>query len=287
MQNKYVAYVRVSSEKQGRSGLGLQAQKDIIMHNVGGENIVGWYEEVHTGKNLNFLPQLILAKERAKKESLILVLAKTDRLRNTQQALDLVDELTPGGVFFCNVGRNADKFMLTLFFAFAEKERLEISIRTKAALAVLKSKGVKLGRPFKVKPKTYYLRIAKIGGYARFLKSINDPHNISAFNVSILLRQRGFTYQEIANYLNGNGHITPNCSFWRAAGVLRLIRKYLKYLDLTIETMDREKAAKLIDHFLLQCKYDSYDVYKLGKGRESDTKECKKKEKRLCLGQEA
>lgn len=232
MTQKYIAYTRVSSQKQGRSGLGLQAQKEIIKHNVGEENIIAWYEEVHSGKNLDSLPQLIIAKERAKKENYVLVIAKTDRLRNTQQALDLVDELKPEGVFFCNVGRNADKFLLTLFFAFAEKERLEISIRTKAAFAVLKAKGVKLGRPFKKKSEEKHLEIAKIGAQARFLKSVNDPKNMAAFRVAIILRQKGFSYKKIANYLNAKGYLTPNNAKWREAGVLRLIKKYNKQVDI-------------------------------------------------------
>lgn len=226
MNNKYIAYIRVSSEKQGRSGLGLQAQKEIIKHNVGEENIIEWYEEVHSGKNLDSLPMLNRAKERAKKEGYILVIAKTDRLRNTQQALDLVDELSPTGVFFCNVSRNADKFMLTLFFAFAEKERLEISIRTKAALAVLKSKGIKLGRPFKKKTKEQHDRIAKMGAQARFIKSVNDTRNQSAFSIAVVLRAKGYSYLKIAAYLNEKGYPTPLNKKWREAGILRLIKKY-------------------------------------------------------------
>lgn len=232
MAQKYIAYVRVSSEKQGRTGLGLQAQQEIIKHNVGEENIIEWYEEVHSGKDLDSLPVLNAAKERAKKEGHILVIAKTDRLRNTQQALDLVDELSPTGVFFCNVSRNADKFLLTLFFAFAEKERLEISIRTKAALAILKAKGVKLGRPFKKKSKEKHLEIARIGAQARFLKSVNDPNNLAAFRVAIILRQQGLSYKKIANYLNSEGLSTPSNAKWREAGVLRLIKKYNKHIEL-------------------------------------------------------
>lgn len=84
-EDKYIAYVRVSTEKQGRSGLGLEAQKAIIRQNAGEENIIAWYEEVQTGKNLDNLPQLNIAKNRAKAEGCILIVAKTDRLRNTQK----------------------------------------------------------------------------------------------------------------------------------------------------------------------------------------------------------
>lgn len=218
--------IRVSSEKQGRSGLGLQAQKEIIKHNVINGEILEWFEEIHSAKDLNNLPQLNLAKEKAKKEGCVLIIAKADRLRNTQQALNLVDELTPAGIFFCNVGQYADKFMLTLFFAFAEKERLEISIRTKAALAVLKSKGVKLGRPFKKKTKEQHARIAKMGAHARFIKSVNDTRNQSAFSIAAVLRAKGYSYLKIATYLNEKGYPTPLNKKWREAGILKLIKKY-------------------------------------------------------------
>lgn len=231
MVDKYIAYIRVSSEKQGRSDLGLEAQREIIIHNVGEENIVEWYQEVYTGKNLMHLPKLIEAKERAKSNGYILVMAKTDRLRNTQQALDLVDELTPSGVFFCNVGRNADKFMLTLYFAFAEKERLEISIRTKAALAVLKARGVRLGRPPRKISKEILIERGKLGNQAMFLKSINEPSNLAASNVALVLRQKGFSYKEIAENLNKRALLTPKESKWRASSVFKLLKRYNQYAE--------------------------------------------------------
>lgn len=226
--DKYIAYIRVSSDKQGRSGLGLEAQRIIIIQNAGEDNIVAWYEEVHTGKNLDNLPQLNLAKKRAKEEGCILILAKTDRLRNTQQALDLVDELTPEGVFFCNVGRNADKFMLTLFFAFAEKERLEISIRTKAALAALKAKGVKLGRYTHKNYKPQIREASRLGNEAMRQKSINNPRNLKAYSIASNLRAQGMTYCDIAIRLNENGYATPTGKYWIRSSVYRLIKRYAK-----------------------------------------------------------
>ena len=115
---KYIAYIRVSTEKQGKSGLGLEAQKEIIKHYVDETDIVAWYEEVHSGKDLNMLPELQKAKEICLREGYTLVIAKTDRLRNLKQAISLVEEMG-NQVYFCNVGRNADKFMLNLFFVFA------------------------------------------------------------------------------------------------------------------------------------------------------------------------
>ena len=231
IEMKYIAYIRVSSEKQGRSGLGLEAQKEIIKHNVRSSDILRWYEEVKSGKNTDALPQLQLAKEHARREGAVLVIAKTDRLRNTRQALELVEEMSPERVFFCNVGRNADKFILTLFFAFAEKERLEISIRTKAALAQLKAKGVKLGRwthknYCEKKQKERQLKRARAGALARKMQSLTNPQNIMSFRVAKRLREEGKTYNTIAEMLNRYGLRTPTGCLWAGSSVYRLIKRF-------------------------------------------------------------
>ena len=231
---KYIAYIRVSSEKQGRSGLGLEAQKEIIKHNVRSSDILRWYQEVKSGKNTDALPQLQLAKEHARREDAVLVIAKTDRLRNTRQALELVEEMSPERVFFCNVGRNADKFMLTLFFAFAEKERLEISIRTKAALARLKARGVKLGRwthknYCENRQKELQLKRAKAGAAARKMQSLNNEDNIRSFFFACKLQNDGCTYKQIAENLNRFGFRTMNCGKWREGSVYKLIKRFEGY----------------------------------------------------------
>lgn len=228
---KYIAYIRVSSEKQGRTGLGLEAQREIIKHNVPERDIVCWYEEVKSGKNIDLLPELQKAKAMAKGIDAVLVIAKADRLRNTQQALDLVDEMSPERVFFCNVGRNADKFMLTLFFAFAEKERLEISIRTKAALAQLKARGVKLGRwthknYCAKKQKERQLKRARAGALARKMQSLTNPQNILSFRVAKRLREEGKTYKAIAEMLNRYGLRTPTGRPWLGSSVYKLIKRH-------------------------------------------------------------
>jgi DNA invertase Pin-like site-specific DNA recombinase len=219
MSNTYVAYLRVSTKKQGRSGLGLDAQQEIIKYNVGEDNIVAWFTEVHSGKNLDSLPELQKAKQLAKNDGHVLVIAKTDRLRNTQQALDLVDEMTPAGVFFCNVGRNADKFTLTLFFAFAEKERLEVSIRTKVALSrsgKLKGRANPLyGQKQTVTEKKQAeseriesIRLSKHG------KVLLNPNLQESYKMAKYLRSDHKSYSEIAIILNKVGHKTSKgCSY--------------------------------------------------------------------------
>lgn len=238
---KYIAYVRVSTKKQGRTGLGLTAQREIIKHNVGEPNIVKWYKDVHSGKNIEVLPNLQKAKEHAKKSGHVLVIAKTDRLRNTQQALDLVDEMTPEGVFFCNVGRNADKFTLTLFFAFAEKERLEISIRTKAALAVLKAKGVKLGPPvgWNIKKQIRKDRSIK-AGRTRVCRTVME--NKKSSDLALILKKDGKTYRYIADVLNRCGYRTRTGGKWHQSAVYNMLQRLEKFEKIMLE----EKQLKNI-----------------------------------------
>ena len=142
---KFISWRRVSTMKQGASGLGLQAQKEIIEHFVKSEKgeLIADYHEVYTGKELSGCTELRKAMEQCKKEGATLIIAKTDRFRNTIEALQIYDEME-GNIYFCDLP-HTDKFTLTLFFALAEREALIVSIRTKAALAAKKAQGYKLG----------------------------------------------------------------------------------------------------------------------------------------------
>ena len=146
MEKKFVSWRRVSTKKQGKSGLGLEAQSDIIKYFVERENgeIIADYCEVYTGKELSGCTELQKAIEHAKREDAILVIAKTDRFRNTIEALQVYERMGDGHIMFCDLP-HTDKFTLTLFFALAEREALIVSIRTKQALAAKKSRGEKLG----------------------------------------------------------------------------------------------------------------------------------------------
>lgn len=138
---KFVSWRRVSTKEQGRSGLGLEAQKDIIEYFVkseGGE-LINDFAEVYTGKHLDKCVELKRAIEFSKENNAILIIAKTDRFRSTIEALQIYDEMGEGNIYFCDLP-HTDKFTLTLFFAIAEREALQISIRTKAALGVLQKK---------------------------------------------------------------------------------------------------------------------------------------------------
>lgn len=139
---KYISWRRVSTKKQGNSGLGLEAQKGIIKYFIEreGGDWVADFEECYTGTDLEGCVELRKAIAKAKKENAVLIIAKTDRFRNTIEALQVYEEMGDGNIMFCDLP-HTDKFTLTLFFALAEREALIVSIRTKQALAAKKERG--------------------------------------------------------------------------------------------------------------------------------------------------
>lgn len=148
-----VAYLRVSSREQGKSGLGLEAQREAIERFCqvdGALEIIDWFTEIESGKRvsdtLSKRPQLAAALNRAKQVNGPVIVAKLDRL---SRDVHFVSGLMVHGIEFisCELGRTSDKFMLHLYAALAEKEREWISQRTTAALAALKRRGTKLGSP--------------------------------------------------------------------------------------------------------------------------------------------
>ena len=147
-----IGYCRVSTAEQGKSGLGLDAQRTAIEAFClrEGLTIVQWYTEVQSGKRvsdtLDERPQLQAALAMGKTQKLPILVSRLDRL---SRDVHFISGLMVQRVEFiaCELGRVADPFMLHLFAALAEKERAMISQRTKAALAALKARGVKLGTP--------------------------------------------------------------------------------------------------------------------------------------------
>ncbi|RDV10698.1 resolvase [Pontibacter diazotrophicus] len=132
-EQQYVVYYRVSTKKQGESGLGLEAQRTYVRHFYSGRNIIGEYTEKVSGKDIANRPRLLEALELCRRRQATLVVAKIDRLsRNTEQALSIYRELE-GRLESCDIP-NLDKFTLTLFMAIADRERELIGLRTKAAL---------------------------------------------------------------------------------------------------------------------------------------------------------
>lgn len=146
---RFVAYYRVSTAKQGASGLGLEAQQAAVATYLNGGQceLIAGFTEVETGKGSNALdkrPQLRAALTAAKKAKATLIIAKLDRLARN---VHFISGLLETGVEFVAVDMpNADKTMLQIFATMAEWERDAISARTKAALAAAKARGVVLGK---------------------------------------------------------------------------------------------------------------------------------------------
>lgn len=136
---KAVSWRRVSTKEQDKSGLGLSAQKSIIEYFVEKENLelVADYSEAYTGTLLSGCTELRKAIEHCKSIGAVLIIAKSDRFRNTIEALQIYEEMGEGNIFFCDLP-HTDKFTLTLFFALAEREALITKLRTKAALNEIK-----------------------------------------------------------------------------------------------------------------------------------------------------
>ena len=145
-----IAYTRVSTAEQGKSGLGLEAQRAAILTFAEREGIAvqAWYAEVQSGKRVSDTlaerPQLRAALEASQAVGGPVLVSKLDRLsRDVHFISGLMAHKVPFMV--AELGADVDPFMLHLFSALAEKERAMISQRTKAALAALKARGVKLG----------------------------------------------------------------------------------------------------------------------------------------------
>src|SRR5215213_2961596 len=144
-----VAYLRVSTRQQQRSGLGIEAQRAAVERFAEAESIqiIAEYVEAETGKGADALdrrPQLAAALAVAKAAKCCVLASKLDRLsRDVAFVAGLMAQRVP--FIVAELGRDADPFMLHLYAALAEKERRLISERTKAALAVRKASGTVLG----------------------------------------------------------------------------------------------------------------------------------------------
>ena len=148
---RLVGYVRVSTSQQGRSGLGIEAQREALVRFAAAEGfeLVRTFVEIETGKGADALdrrPELAAALAEARRLRCSVAVAKLDRLsRDVHFISGLMAHRVPFVV--AELGPDVDPFILHLFAALAEKERALISTRTKAALAAAKARGVILGGP--------------------------------------------------------------------------------------------------------------------------------------------
>jgi len=201
------AYLRVSTQRQGQSGLGLEAQRKAIEHLLDGQSYKEFIE-VESGKKSK-RPELEEAIAYCRKHKTKLVIAKLDRLARN---VHFISGLMESGVDFIAADMpNADRFMLHVYAAMAEEEGRRISERTKAALAAAKERGVKLGKNGKV--------LAK-----------RNRQEAEAFAQSILVQflQLGLTTDmkigHIAHVLNNSGIRTRTGGTWYKSSVSRMLK---------------------------------------------------------------
>lgn len=189
----YVAYYRVSTTKQGVSGLGLEAQQADISRCLNGVEPVASFTDIESGKRSDNRPELLKAIELCKQSGATLIIAKLDRLSRN---LVFIGTLMESKVKFkCCDMPEADSFTIHIFAAMAQKEREMISTRTKSALKALKDRGVKLGNPAMNDPEYKSKHLLK----ARNSRKPKEQDKQILFNIKQL---QGNTLQYIADQLN-------------------------------------------------------------------------------------
>ena len=220
-----ISYLRVSTVSQGKSGLGLEAQRAAIQRFAEAEGItlIAEHVEIETGKGADALdrrPVLAAALGQARKAKCPVVVAKLDRLsRDVHFVSGLMAHRVP--FIVAELGRDADPFMLHLYAALAEKERSLISQRTKAALAAKKAAGVKLGNPRNLTEISVAGRQAQRVEADRFAGEIAPLiENIRAAGVTAL--------RAIADELNRRSVKTQRGGSWHAGTVNAILQRTKK-----------------------------------------------------------
>jgi DNA invertase Pin-like site-specific DNA recombinase len=207
----YIAYYRVSTEKQGRSGLGLDAQREAVSQFLGCRegSVISEFVEIESGRKSD-RPQLTEALSACKRLRAILLIAKLDRLA---RSVAFVAGLMEGDVEFVAADMpEASKFVLHIMAAVAEHERQLIGERTRAALAAAKARGIKLGSNGAALA-TKHRREA-----AAFAETLY-PH------VQAALLGGARSYASIAANLNSQGLLSREGGKWHSASVGRLLKR--------------------------------------------------------------
>jgi DNA invertase Pin-like site-specific DNA recombinase len=209
----WVAYYRVSTDKQGRSGLGLEAQQAAVaayLERTGGI-LFEAFTEVESGRKDN-RPELGKALDLCRRKRLPLLIAKLDRLA---RSVALISSLMERPVEFraCDMP-DASRFTLHILAAVAEHERDMASERTKAALQAAKARGVRLGAPNPEKA-LQQARMASVASADRFAEGVHP--------IIEVLREGGLNLSQTARELNERGIKTRTGKYWTAQAVKNIV----------------------------------------------------------------
>ena len=209
---EFVAYYRVSTDRQGESGLGLEAQRTAVARFVQGASLLGEFQEIESGKNHTTRPQLTAALALCRTSRATLVIAKLDRLARD---VHFISGLMKAGVDFVAVDMpQANKLTVHILAAVAEHEREAISQRTKAALQVAKARGTQLGNP------RWQESIERA-------RAVRNPVPVPAAIIAAIAERRaqGLPLREIAEQLNGMGVRTPRGNRWHPETISNVLAR--------------------------------------------------------------
>lgn len=221
---QFVLYTRVSTEEQGHSRNGLEAQLSALQAFVvrEGGTTLAHYEEVASGAaSLDDRPMLRQAVAHARRSKALLLVSKLDRL---SRSVELISRMMNETVRFATAedGLDCDPFMLHIKAVFAERERRLISERTRAALQAKKARGEPLGHHTHKAPSSI-VKAREAAG--RALAEAADSHAARLAPVLYRLRGQGLTLAQTAAELNALGHPTAKGGLWHASTVCNILKR--------------------------------------------------------------
>jgi len=224
MTQRYVTYLRVSTDRQGKSGLGLEAQREAIRRHIGDMEPLAEYREVESGRK-DDRPALQEALAHARRAGAVLLVAKLDRLARSSRFLH---KLMDSGVQieFCDLPQVAGptgKFLISSLAAVAELEAGLIGERTRAALAAAKARGTRLGGPNGAAPLIAYVREHGNGAALRGKRQAAESRAEAWRAPLVEMVADGLSQSGIARRLNEEGAPSISGGSWTATSVRRLL----------------------------------------------------------------
>lgn len=234
--SNYVSYYRVSTQKQGESGLGLEAQQAAVARYIEQHkgDLIAEYTEIESGKRSDNRPELAAAIRAAQRARATLIIAKLDRLARN---VHFISGLMESNLDFvaCDLPK-ANRLTIHIMAAIAEHEREMISARTKAALAQAKARGTKLGNP------QWQAALTKAIAARAKPKPVEEVQEML-----IKYRKEGQTFREIADKMNALGIKTPKGAGWWGSSVRHwLPEEWHGKFETEKQAQDKEAKALLV-----------------------------------------